>query len=206
MEMRVGRRKSLLQCQKGILLCNTSLQEMFAYLQEKYSSDMFEIQYILIRRLNQDILENFFSYIQSMGSGYDHLIPVELKLIDRFLKKERIARKFTTSYTPQNGVAERKNCTLIEMTRCMLTQSKLPTPFWTEAVATANFIRNRCITRTLQDKTPYELWYGKRPNVKHMRIFGGIAYMLDKTSDKGKLEARGIRCIFLGYDESSRSY
>lgn len=126
---------------------------------------------------------------------------------DRFLKEEGIARKLTTPYTPQlNGVAERKNRTLMEMARCMLTQSKLPISFWAEAVATANFVRNRCITKTLDDKTPYELWHGKRPNVKHMRTFGEVAYMLDKTPDKGKLEPRGIRCIFLGYDESSRGY
>lgn len=79
MEMRVGRRKSLLQFQKGILLCNRSLQEMFAYLKEQYSPDIFDIQYVLTRRLNQDILENFFSYIRSMGSGYDHPTPVEIK-------------------------------------------------------------------------------------------------------------------------------
>lgn len=126
---------------------------------------------------------------------------------DRFLKEEEIARKFTTPYTPQlNGVAERKNRTFMKMARCMLTQSKLPISFWAEGVATANFVRNRCITKILTDKTPYELWYGKRPNVKHIRIFGEVAYMLDKTPGKGKLEPRGIRCIFLGYDESSRGY
>lgn len=126
---------------------------------------------------------------------------------DRFLRKEGIARKLTTPYTPQlNGVAERKNRTLMEMARCMMTQSRLPISFWAEAVATANFIRNRCISRTLGDKTPYELWHERRPNVKHMRTFGEIAYMLDKAPGKGKLEPRGLRCTFLGYDEPSRSY
>lgn len=78
-EMRVGRRKDLLQFQKGILLCNKSLQEMFTYLQHMYSSEAFDVKYLLTRRLNQDILENFFSYLRSMGKRCDHPTPVQLK-------------------------------------------------------------------------------------------------------------------------------
>lgn len=78
-EMRVGRRTSLLQFQKGILLCNRSLQEIFVYLQETYSSETFTVQYILTSRLNQDVLENVFSYLRSMEGGYDHPSPVEIQ-------------------------------------------------------------------------------------------------------------------------------
>lgn len=78
-EMRVGQRTNLLQFQKGILLCNKSLQEMFRYLQHMYSSQSFEVKYLLTRRLNQDILENFFSYLRSMGGRCDHPTPVQLK-------------------------------------------------------------------------------------------------------------------------------
>lgn len=86
------------------------------------------------------------------------------------------------------------------MTRCM-TQSKLPVSFWTEAIATTNFLRNQCITKVLEDKTPFELWREKRPNVKHMQTFEETAYTLDKTPGKGKLDPREIKCTFLGYDE-----
>jgi len=78
-EMRVGRKKTLLQFQKGILVCNKSLQEMFTYIKNKYSSEEFEIKYILTRRLNQDIIENFFSYIRSMGAEHNHPTPVEIR-------------------------------------------------------------------------------------------------------------------------------
>jgi len=78
---------------------------------------------------------------------------------DKFLKEEGITRRLTTPYTPQsNGIAERKNRTLMEMARCMMMQSKLPISFWAEAVATANYIRNRCITNVLKGKTPFEAW------------------------------------------------
>ncbi|KYM95373.1 Copia protein [Cyphomyrmex costatus] len=92
------------------------------------------------------------------------------------------------------------------MARCMMKQSKLPVSFWAEAVATANYIRNRCITNVLKGKTPFEAWHGRRPNVEHLRIFGETAFMLDKTPGKGKLDPRGIKCTFLGYDEPSRSF
>jgi len=79
LEMRVGRRSTLLQFQKGILVCNKSLIEMFPYILEKYSSEEFPIKYLLTRRLNQDVLENLFSYLRMMGAGYDHPTPVQLK-------------------------------------------------------------------------------------------------------------------------------
>lgn len=78
-EMRVGKRRSLMQFQKGILLCNMSLKSLFQYLQDNFSSDSFKVEYILTRRLNQDVLENFFSYIRSMGAANTHPTPVELR-------------------------------------------------------------------------------------------------------------------------------
>jgi len=52
---------------------------MFTYIKNKYSSEAFEIKYILTRRLNQDVIENFFSYLRSMGAGHDHPTPVEIR-------------------------------------------------------------------------------------------------------------------------------
>lgn len=79
-EMRVGRKKALMPFQKGILLSNKSLMEIFPYLQEKYSSETFNIEYLLTRRFNQDVLENLFSYLRMMGGGCDHPSPLDLKL------------------------------------------------------------------------------------------------------------------------------
>lgn len=78
-QMRVGRKSSLLQFQKGILLSNKSLTEMFSYIQRQYSSETFQIEYIITRWLNQDILENLFSYLKMMDGGNDHPTPIELK-------------------------------------------------------------------------------------------------------------------------------
>ncbi|XP_076395897.1 uncharacterized protein LOC105663718 [Megachile rotundata] len=79
--------------------------------------------------------------------------------MDQILKNCGIQRRLTIPHIPeQNGIAECKNRTLIERARCLLAQSGLPTYFWAEAINTSNYIRNRCITKILNEHTPYELW------------------------------------------------
>ncbi|GKA89348.1 ribonuclease H-like domain-containing protein [Tanacetum coccineum] len=76
--------------------------------------------------------------------------------------KKGIKREFSVARTPQqNGVAERKNRTLIKAARTMLADSLLPIPFWTEAVNTDCYVLNRVLVTKPQNKTPYELLIGK---------------------------------------------
>ena len=104
-----------------------------------------------------------------------------------FLKAAGIKRCLTVPHTPQqNGVAERINRTLIESALCLLIESGLPSSFWAEAMATANHVRNRCVTKSLPKGTPYEVWFGKRPNVSHLHVFGEKVYILNKDPTKGK--------------------
>lgn len=70
----------------------------------------------------------------------------------------------------------------------------------------ANYIKNRCVTKILGIKTPYELWFGKRPYVGHMQKFGAKAYMLDKSPNKGKFSPRGIEGILTGYSDTAKAY
>ncbi|GJS23118.1 putative ribonuclease H-like domain-containing protein [Tanacetum coccineum] len=84
-----------------------------------------------------------------------------------------IKRDYSNPRTPQqNGVAERKNRTLIEAARTMLADSKLPTMFWTEAVSTACYVLNRVSITNPHNKTPYELISGKVPQIGHLKPFG----------------------------------
>lgn len=73
-KMTVGNHKTLIPFQKGILLSNNSLIELYYYLHSEYN-----LEYILTYRLNQDILENFFSYIRGMGATNDHPTPIDIK-------------------------------------------------------------------------------------------------------------------------------
>ena len=126
---------------------------------------------------------------------------------EEYLNLHGIQRRLTVPHTPeQNGVAERKNRSLVETTRCLLLQSKLQPRFWAEAINTANYIRNRCPSRTLDGETPYKCWTGRRPSVSHCRPFGTMALALNKDPKKGKFQSRSKECYLLGYSVETKAY
>lgn len=123
-----------------------------------------------------------------------------------YLRKEGIEQQLTTARTPQqNGTAERKNRTLIEMARCMLTDAQLPNMFWAEAVNAANYIQNRVLTRST-NRTPYELWYERRADTRHMNIFGSKCFVHVSGEERRKLDNTATEMILVGYDEQSKAY
>jgi len=129
------------------------------------------------------------------------------KLFDEFLKSNGIGRRLTVTYTPeQNGVAERRNRTLVQTARCLLMQSNLPRAFWAEAVNTANYIRNRCPSSSLDGRTAFELWNGYVPDVSHFKEFGSQVYTLVRSPNKEKFEPRSKKGIFVGYSDESKAY
>ena len=78
----------------------------------------------------------------------------------------------TARYTPQqNGVAERKNQTIMNMARSLLREKCLSNLFWVEAVACSVYLLNRSPTTSVQMKVPQEAWSGTKLNVDHLRIF-----------------------------------
>ncbi|KAH9310278.1 hypothetical protein KI387_044223 [Taxus chinensis] len=124
-----------------------------------------------------------------------------------FCKFHGIKKQFTTRYTPQqNGVAERKNRTIMEMARSMLKAKHLPNEYWAETVACVVYILNRCPTKIVKDKVPQKAWSGKKRSVSHLRIFGCVAYAHIPNERRKKLDDKGERCIFVGYSEQSKAY
>ena len=96
-------------------------------------------------------------------------------------------RRLTVTHNPeQNGTAERKNRTLLETARCLLMEANLPNSFWAEAINTANYLRNRLPTKSLNRKTPYELWEEEVPGVSNLRVFGSKVHYLDRDPERGK--------------------
>ena len=92
--------------------------------------------------------------------------------IDELCDELGIKHEFSSTYTPQqNGVVERRNRMVVEMARCMLAHKNLPYKFWAEAVNTAVYILNRCPTKAVENETPYEVWYKRKPEVRTLRIF-----------------------------------
>lgn len=126
---------------------------------------------------------------------------------DKYLKQHGIERRLTVTHTPeQNGIAERKNRTLAEMARCLLIQSGLSPSFWGEAINTANYIRNRCPSSSLNGKTPFEKWNGRIPNVKHLREFGCKTFVLIRGGNRDKFQPRSKEGILVGYSEQSKAF
>ncbi|KAG9446373.1 hypothetical protein H6P81_012501 [Aristolochia fimbriata] len=109
-----------------------------------------------------------------------------------YFKQCGILHQMTARYTPQqNGVAERKNRTIMEMA---------------EAVACAVYVLNRCPTKGLKNMTPYEAWNEHPPNVKHFRIFVSIAYAQVPKEVRKKLDDKSVKCVFIGYHNQIKGY
>ncbi|KAI3825339.1 hypothetical protein L1987_06821 [Smallanthus sonchifolius] len=121
-----------------------------------------------------------------------------------FCLQKGIHHEFSAPYVPQqNGVAERKNRTLVETARTMLADSKLPVTFWAEAVNTACHVLNRVLTVKRHNKTCYELLNNRKPNLEYLLPFGNPCTLLKVRDVPTKFSAKAIEGIFLGYVANS---
>ena len=124
-----------------------------------------------------------------------------------YLKEKGIQHQLSVPRTPQqNGVSERMNRTIQEAARSMMCHANLEKRFWAEAVCTAVVIRNRSPTAAVNGMTPYESFYGKKPDVSHFKVFGCTAYMHVSKENRKKWDSKTKRCIFVGYSLSSKGY
>jgi len=120
---------------------------------------------------------------------------------------EGIQLQLTAPYSPsQNGVAERMNRTLVELSRAMLVASKLPEFLWEPAVAHAAYLRNMSYTTSLVNATPYQIWHGRKPNVSNLREFGAPVWVLMQGQTiQRKMLPKSQRRAYVGYDEGSKA-
>ena len=126
--------------------------------------------------------------------------------VDGYYANKGIISQTTMAYTPQqNGKAERLNRTLVEKTRAMLQDAGLEEGLWGEAIMTANFLRNRSPVSG-KPKTPWELFFGKRPDVSLLRTFGSTAYVLIPKVKRTKLDKVSERGILVGYAPGGNGY
>nr|GFC46042.1 retrovirus-related Pol polyprotein from transposon TNT 1-94 [Tanacetum cinerariifolium] len=129
------------------------------------------------------------------------------KTLAKFFDEVGITQQFFAARTPhQNGVVERRNRTLVEAARTMLTFANLPLFLWAEAIATACFTQNRSIIHKRFDKTPYELMNKRKSNIKFFRVFECRCYLLNDYEDVGKLKAKGDIEVFVGYSKESATF
>ncbi|GJT27411.1 putative ribonuclease H-like domain-containing protein [Tanacetum coccineum] len=158
--------------------------------------------------------------LKTFITGIENLIDLKVKVIrcdngtefknkvmNQLCEMKGIKREFSVARTPQqNRVAERKNRTLIEAARTMLADSKLPTTFWAEAVNTACYVQNRVLVIKPHNKTPYELFLGRKPALSFMRPFGCPITILNTINHLGKFDGKVNEGFFVGYSTNSKAF
>jgi hypothetical protein len=121
--------------------------------------------------------------------------------------EQGVKRQLTAPYSlSQNGVVERRNGTVVDAARSMLKAKELPNWLWGEVVMTVVYILNRTPTRSVEGATPFELWFGKKPVVQHLRTFGCITYVKSTRPNLSKLDDRGHKMIFIRYEQGTKAY
>ncbi|KAI3805330.1 hypothetical protein L1987_27609 [Smallanthus sonchifolius] len=124
-----------------------------------------------------------------------------------FCESKGIERQYSAPRTPQqNGVAERRNRTLIESARSMLTDSKLSLTFWAEAVSTTCYVQNQVLIVKPLNKTPYELWFQRIPYIGFLKLFGCPCTILITHGVLPKFGAKSDEGYFVGYSSQSKAY
>ncbi|KAJ9554117.1 hypothetical protein OSB04_018162 [Centaurea solstitialis] len=137
----------------------------------------------------------------------DHGTEFKNSTLETFFDMKGISENFSSVRTPQqNGVAERRNRTLIEAARSMLSEANLATQFWAEAVNTACYTQNRSLIVKRFRRTPYELFRNRKPSIEHLHIFGCACYILNNKDNLGKFDSKSDDGIFLGYSSISKTY
>ncbi|GJT60404.1 putative ribonuclease H-like domain-containing protein [Tanacetum coccineum] len=127
--------------------------------------------------------------------------------MNQFGRMKGIKREFRVARTPQqNGVAKRKNRTLIEAAMTMLADSLLPTTFWVEAVSTACYVQNRVLVTKPHNKTSYELLHGRPPSISFMRPFRCPVTILNTLDPLGKFDEKADEGFFVGYSRNNKAF
>ncbi|KAJ9565627.1 hypothetical protein OSB04_001593 [Centaurea solstitialis] len=178
-----------------------------------FTDDFSRYGYVYLMRHKSESFEKVREYHNEVQNQLDRKI--------KFLRSDRggeylsqefgnhliecgIVSQLTPLYTPQmNGVSGRRNRTLLDMVRSMMCHSTLPVSFWGHALETAAHILNRAPTKSVE-KTPYELWKGKKPKMSFLKIWGCEVYVKRPTSEK--LKPKSDKCFFVGYPKTTVGY
>nr|GFB96883.1 ribonuclease H-like domain-containing protein [Tanacetum cinerariifolium] len=165
-------------------------------------------------------LDETASVLKTFIIGLENLLSLKVKIIrcdngtefknadlNQFCGLKGIKREFSVPRTPQqNGIAERKNRTLIEAARTLLADLLLHIPFWAEAVNTACYIQNRVLVTKPHNKTPYELLHGRLPSIGFMRPFGCPVTILNTMDPLGKFQRKVDEGFLVGYSIYSKAF
>ena len=129
------------------------------------------------------------------------------QLWNKFLKECGICHELTLPYTPeQNRVSECQNCTIFDCVHTILIDSGLPLFLLPEAIKYIVYTKNRHITWSLNNATPFEICYRKKPDISNLHPFSCKAYMYNHLPKQNKLEPQANKGIFVGYSDTQKAY
>nr|KAJ0209246.1 hypothetical protein LSAT_V11C400222660 [Lactuca sativa] len=137
----------------------------------------------------------------------DNGLEFKNKDFEDVLADKGITHNFLAPYTPQqNGIVERRNRSLCEAARTMLSFASLPLYFWADANAAACHTQNRSLLNKRFSINPYEIINNRKPNVKFFHIFGSRCFIFNSKENRNKFDVKADEGIFLGYSLSSKAY
>jgi hypothetical protein len=163
-----------------------------------------------------DVFATFKSFVKGIHNEFEMIIKRVKSDNDSEFKNTRIdelcddfgiRHQFSAKYTPQsNGPIERKNRTLIDMVRSMLSEYNVSQSFWAETINMACYYSNHLYCHPLKEKTPYELLNRRKPNIAYFWVFGCKCYIFKKGTRLGKFEKKCNEGFLLGYSTTSKAY
>ncbi|GJT88355.1 putative ribonuclease H-like domain-containing protein [Tanacetum coccineum] len=204
-------------CQKGKqhkASCKTKTVSSISQPLQMLHMDLFGLTFV------KSLMKKMYCLVVTDDYSIENLIDLKVKVIrcdngtefknkvmNQFCEMKGIKREFSVARTPQqNGVAKRKNKTLIEAARTMLADSKLPTTFYAEAVNTTCYVQNRVLVIKPHNKTPYELFLGRKPALSFMRPFRCLVTILNTIDHLGKFDGKADEGFFVGYSTNSKAF
>ena len=172
--------------------------------------------WVYILKQKSEVFDTFKAWKAMVENMYDSKIKVVRsdnggeyvsREFENFLRKEGILHQTSIPKTPQqNGVSERKNRSLVERVRSMISDAGLPKTFWAEALNTANHVMNRSPSAAINNMTPYEKLNNIKPKVDYFKVFGSECFAHVPKDERSKLDPKSRKCIFLGYSNVKKGY
>lgn len=182
-----------------------------------FKDDATGFRYVYFIRHKSDVYERFMEFERLIFNKFgrtmktlrtDNGTEYRNARMEKYMKEREITLKTTAPYTPeQNGRSKRDNRMIVEASRTMLKARNLPAFLWAEATAMTVYTINRTgQSRVGGSRTPYEQWTGKKPDFRHMRVFGSDAYAYVLKEKTTKFDARAKKLVLVGYDSESSNY
>ena len=180
-----------------------------------FIDDFLKYAYIYLLKNKSDAFEKFKEFLREVENQFGRKIKrfisdrgreYESIGFNSFIQSLGIIHETNPPYSPKsNGVAERKNRTLVNLTNAMLIKSSAPLNLWGEAILTACHVLNK-VPHKKTKLTPFELWKGHKPNLRYFKVWGCLAFVKLTDPKIPKLGVRATTCAFIGYAINSTAF